>query len=132
MPSTISKPRRTEDGSQPKPAVEPRAMPTFVSTLKAEETDFPRGGGTSLTALEVKQTRDEGRKEAEAEDRADVSPLVSWHGQADDSLRKAQRRGSHRSVRGTLRGSRRTRSRLAMTRIRTVSVSSLLHKIQQS
>jgi len=107
-------------------------MPTFVSTLKAEETDFPRGGGTSLTALEVKQTRDEGRREAEAEDRADVSPLVSWHGQADDSLRKAQRRGSHRSVRGTLRGSRRTRSRLAMTRIRTVSVSSLLHKIQQS
>ena len=75
MPSTISKPRRTEDGYQPKPAVEPRAMPTFVSTLKAEETDFPRGGGTSLTALEVKQTRDEGRREAEAEDRADVSWL---------------------------------------------------------
>jgi rRNA biogenesis protein RRP5 len=74
MPSTISKPRRTEDGDKSsKPAVEPRAMPTFVSTLKAEETDFPRGGGTSLTALEVKQTRDEGRREAEAEDRADVS-----------------------------------------------------------
>ena len=73
MPSTISKPRRTEDGQTAKPAAEPRAMPTFVSTLKAEETDFPRGGGTSLTALEVKQTRDEGRREAEAEDRADVS-----------------------------------------------------------
>jgi rRNA biogenesis protein RRP5 len=75
MPSTISKPRRTEDGTQPKPTTEPRPMPTFVSTLKAEETDFPRGGGTSLTALEVKQTRDEGRREAEAEDRADVSPF---------------------------------------------------------
>ena len=76
MPSTISKPRRTEDGAQPKPTTEPRPMPTFVSTLKAEETDFPRGGGTSLTALEVKQTRDEGRREAEAEDRADVSFLI--------------------------------------------------------
>jgi rRNA biogenesis protein RRP5 len=54
-------------------------MPTFVSTLKAEETDFPRGGGTSLTALEVKQTRDEGRREAEAEDRADVSFFVPGH-----------------------------------------------------
>jgi rRNA biogenesis protein RRP5 len=74
MPSTISKPRRTEDGEKPtRTTVEPRAMPSFVSTLKAEETDFPRGGGTSLTALEVKQTRDEGRREAEAEDRADVS-----------------------------------------------------------
>jgi hypothetical protein len=79
MPSTISKPRRTEDGTQPKPTTEPRPMPTFVSTLKAEETDFPRGGGTSLTALEVKQTRDEGRREAEAEDRADVSFFVPGH-----------------------------------------------------
>jgi rRNA biogenesis protein RRP5 len=79
MPSTISKPRRTEDGSQPKLTTEPRPMPTFVSTLKAEETDFPRGGGTSLTALEVKQTRDEGRREAEAEDRADVSFFVPGH-----------------------------------------------------
>jgi hypothetical protein len=77
MPSTISKSRRTEDGTQPKPTTEPRPMPTFVSTLKAEETDFPRGGGTSLTALEVKQTRDEGRREAEAEDRADVRFLIS-------------------------------------------------------
>lgn len=46
---------------------EPRAAPSFVSSLKTEETDFPRGGGTSLTALEVKQTRAEGRREAEAE-----------------------------------------------------------------
>jgi rRNA biogenesis protein RRP5 len=78
MPSTISKPRRTEDKDGVKPtktAAEPRAAPSFVSTLKAEETDFPRGGGTSLTALEVKQTRDEGRREAEAEDRADVGSL---------------------------------------------------------
>jgi len=52
---------------------EPRPTPSFVSTLKDEETDFPRGGGTSLTALEVKQTRAEGRREAENEDALDVS-----------------------------------------------------------
>ena len=52
---------------------EPRPTPSFVSTLKDEETDFPRGGGTSLTALEVKQTRAEGRREAETEAEQDVS-----------------------------------------------------------
>lgn len=57
-----------------KTAIEPRAAPSFVSTLRAEETDFPRGGGTNLTALEVKQTRAEGRREAEAEADAEVSP----------------------------------------------------------
>lgn len=77
--STTAKPQKRgrENGdksSATKPAAaEPRPAPSFVSTLKAEETDFPRGGGTSLTALEVKQTRAEGRREAEAEDRAEVS-----------------------------------------------------------
>lgn len=52
---------------------EPRPAPAFVSTLKQEETDFPRGGGTTLTALEVKQARDEGRREAMAESQAEVS-----------------------------------------------------------
>ena len=31
----------------------------------ADEGDFPRGGGTTLTPLEYKEVRDEGRKEAE-------------------------------------------------------------------
>lgn len=71
--------RDRENGAKPAAAgskaatIEPRAAPTFVSSLKAEETDFPRGGGTSLTALEVKQTKAEGRREAEAEDRAEVN-----------------------------------------------------------
>jgi len=56
---------------------EPRPTPSFVSTLKDEETDFPRGGGTSLTALEVKQTRAEGRREAESEAAQDVSATLS-------------------------------------------------------
>lgn len=65
-------PRHSEGAATAGPSTakkhdEPRAAPSFVSTLKDEETDFPRGGGTSLTALEVKQTRAEGRREAEAE-----------------------------------------------------------------
>jgi rRNA biogenesis protein RRP5 len=89
MPSTISKPRNgdREEGDKPaKTAAEPRPMPSFVSTLRAEETDFPRGGGTSLTALEVKQTRDEGRREAEADTRAEVSCVSEVGADMTDGL----------------------------------------------
>jgi rRNA biogenesis protein RRP5 len=37
------------------------------STLLTEEVDFPRGGGTSFTPLEVKAIRAEAMKEANAE-----------------------------------------------------------------
>ncbi|KAH8915962.1 hypothetical protein BT69DRAFT_1271010 [Atractiella rhizophila] len=37
-----------------------------ASVLQTQEVDFPRGGGTSLTQVEVKQLRLEGRKEADA------------------------------------------------------------------
>lgn len=50
-----------------------RTAPSFTSALKDEETDFPRGGGTSLTALEMKQIRDEGRREADEEVAKEVS-----------------------------------------------------------
>jgi rRNA biogenesis protein RRP5 len=39
----------------------------FISTLANEEIDFPRGGGTSLTAAEVKTIRAEGTQEANSE-----------------------------------------------------------------
>jgi rRNA biogenesis protein RRP5 len=75
------KPRASASGSGANTTVkkhdEPRPAPSFVSTLKNEEIDFPRGGGTSLTALEVKQTRAEGRREAEAEAAQDVSGGVA-------------------------------------------------------
>lgn len=45
----------------------PRAAPAFTSALQSEEVDFPRGGGTSFTALETKQIRAEGQREADAE-----------------------------------------------------------------
>ncbi len=47
----------------PKPTVNP----IFSSALVADETDFPRGGGTSLTPLELKETREAGKREAEME-----------------------------------------------------------------
>jgi rRNA biogenesis protein RRP5 len=52
-----------------KPTTAPRPTPSFLSSLQNDETDFPRGGGSSLTALEYKQVRDEGRREAEEEDK---------------------------------------------------------------
>ena len=40
---------------------------THASMLIAEDIDFPRGGGSSLTPLEHKETRAEGVREAEME-----------------------------------------------------------------
>ena len=41
--------------------------PSSGATLPAEELDFPRGGGTSFTPLEVKAIRAEAVKEANVE-----------------------------------------------------------------
>jgi rRNA biogenesis protein RRP5 len=75
-PSGIKKPRVSFDPSskptnrpEAKPSTAPRPAPSFPSSLQSDETDFPRGGGSSLTALEYKQVRDEGRREAEDEEK---------------------------------------------------------------
>lgn len=69
-----SKPRTSDAGpSKPKQTTEPRAAPSFVSTLQDEGADFPRGGGSALTPLELKQTRAEGRREAEQDVAREVS-----------------------------------------------------------
>ena len=78
------KPRRFEGGGggggesskAASTSTAPRAAPTFVSSLQNEEGDFPRGGGTSLTAFEVKQVREEGRREADAEAAAEVCAIA--------------------------------------------------------
>lgn len=57
------KEKRTKDKGKEK-AKQPEQP---VSSLIAEEVDFPRGGGTTLTPLEVKAIRVEGQKEADAE-----------------------------------------------------------------
>lgn len=75
------KPRHSNADAGPSkagPASALRTAPSFVSSLQNDEGDFPRGGGTSLTAFEVKQVREEGRREADAEAAAEVSsPIVS-------------------------------------------------------
>ena len=70
----VSKKRGLEEASssqkskKPKNQDEPtREAAPKASLLSAEEVDFPRGGGTSLTALEVKAARAEAVREADAE-----------------------------------------------------------------
>ncbi|WWD20117.1 hypothetical protein CI109_104592 [Kwoniella shandongensis] len=72
--STSKKPRTNVDSSAPSASTSaPRPVPSFTSALREEETDFPRGGGSTLTPLELKQTRAEGRKEAEEEAQAEAA-----------------------------------------------------------
>lgn len=60
--SSSRKPKKSKTTEKPK-AKETKAEKS--STLVAEEVDFPRGGGTSFTPLEVKTIRAEATKEAE-------------------------------------------------------------------
>lgn len=74
MAPPTSKKRSQAGGSSPH-AKKPRTdnthtpAPGFKSSLLTEEVDFPRGGGSSLTAFETKQARNEGLREADAEGR---------------------------------------------------------------
>ncbi|KAG6911579.1 hypothetical protein DXG01_011882 [Tephrocybe rancida] len=61
--STSHKSKKTK-GADGKPSNPPQATP---SSLITEEVDFPRGGGTSFTPLEVKAIRAEAVKEADEE-----------------------------------------------------------------
>ncbi|RXK36068.1 hypothetical protein M231_06662 [Tremella mesenterica] len=70
----LKRPRPSDSSTTTsKPNTAPRPVPSFLSSLQNEETDFPRGGGTTLTALELKQTLQEGRREADAEVQAESS-----------------------------------------------------------
>ncbi|CAK9780409.1 hypothetical protein CC85DRAFT_256901 [Cutaneotrichosporon oleaginosum] len=74
-PAGKAKKARTDAPAGPAP----RAAPAFTSALKAEEVDFPRGGGTTLTPLEVKQVRAEGRAEADAEGKPKPRKISERH-----------------------------------------------------
>lgn len=62
-PKTDETPASSSNAATTKPSNAPR--PVFSSALVADETEFPRGGGTTLTPLEHKEVREEGRREAE-------------------------------------------------------------------
>lgn len=65
--SQVSKDKSSKKTQNESSSTAPRPAPAFTSTLQNDETDFPRGGGSSLTAFEFKQVREEGRREAENE-----------------------------------------------------------------
>lgn len=70
--AAAKKPKRSLDSDKKseKPA-RPVVPPTFTSSLLTDEVDFPRGGGTSLTPFETKQSIQEGRREADLEVKKD-------------------------------------------------------------
>jgi hypothetical protein len=74
--------RSRENGALPVPKKirlqEESAQPALPaqSLLKPEAIDFPRGGGTSLTAHEVKVSRAEGAREAKADAAREVHLIL--------------------------------------------------------
>lgn len=60
--SSSRKSKKTKTSEKPRTR-EPKVEKP--STLATEEVDFPRGGGTSFTPLEVKAIRAEAAKEAD-------------------------------------------------------------------
>ena len=94
MPPTASKKRVLDDASTPrskktkvddssKKSKTPKQdnPPQPASSLLTEDVDFPRGGGTTFTPVEVKAIRAEAAKEAEDEIfqvilRSDLGTLV--------------------------------------------------------
>ncbi|OSC99437.1 hypothetical protein PYCCODRAFT_1438226 [Trametes coccinea BRFM310] len=67
-----AKKTKTDDAAKKSKDKAPKPVQT-ASALVADEIDFPRGGGTSLTPLEVKSLRAEAAKEADKELFADAS-----------------------------------------------------------
>ena len=61
-----AKKSKTDDAAKESKANAPKPA-NATSALVADEIDFPRGGGTSLTPLEVKTLRAEAVKDAEKE-----------------------------------------------------------------
>ena len=65
------------DGGQRKKAKISEPPKPVQSVLRPEEVDFPRGGGTSLTAAEYKTIRTEALKELNNEDVFKVRSIYS-------------------------------------------------------
>lgn len=63
--SPKAKKTKTEHSKKPKDKTSKSEAP--ASNLVSDDIDFPRGGGTSLTPLEVKTLRAEAAKEADKE-----------------------------------------------------------------
>ena len=62
-----SKKTKVDDSSKKSKAQKQDNPPQLTSSLLTEDVDFPRGGGTTFTPVEVKAIRAEAAKEAEDE-----------------------------------------------------------------
>lgn len=68
--ASVPKAKKTKvasEGKKEKKKAKPEHIPQPTAHIAPEETDFPRGGGTSFTPLEVKTIRAEAVKEANDE-----------------------------------------------------------------
>lgn len=65
------------EGAQRKKAKISEIPKSVPSVLRQEEVDFPRGGGTNLTAVEYKTIRSEALKELNNEDVFKVYSIYS-------------------------------------------------------
>lgn len=70
---SAGQPSKKAKGSKPAASTKPAAAAP-VSSLVAEEVDFPRGGGSTLTPLEFKEATNEARLQADADVRVEVRP----------------------------------------------------------
>ncbi len=67
LEETSGNPKAKKSKTEEKPRDKAQPEPQHSSALVADDIDFPRGGGTSLTPLEVKTLRAEAAKEADKE-----------------------------------------------------------------
>jgi rRNA biogenesis protein RRP5 len=82
------------------------------SNLTAEDVDFPRGGGSSFTPIEVKAIRTEALREADGElfevCVSHISPITS-HSNSTRALNRPSRRNASRMQRPALLRARKTK-----------------------
>lgn len=75
--------RKAEDDKSSVPQSQPAEKPAVVASIlnAPEEIDFPRGGGTNLTQVEVYEAQLEGEKEARDEEDVRIPTLLQLRAQ---------------------------------------------------
>ncbi|KAI0801037.1 hypothetical protein C8Q74DRAFT_1239986 [Fomes fomentarius] len=94
LEETSGNPKAKKSKTEEKPRDKAQPKPQHLSALVADDIDFPRGGGTSLTPLEVKTLRAEAAKEADKELFADS---VATEAKPTNRRRKSDVHGTTKS-----------------------------------
>lgn len=103
--ASVPKAKKTKvasEGKKEKKKAKPEHIPQPTAHIAPEETDFPRGGGTSFTPLEVKTIRAEAVKEANDElfKVRDVLTALTCDFIPNPPCRRRNRQGKSRSSDG--------------------------------